>query len=1606
MKVETNYGKVQQIHHICQISNKLNSCNIEEHYCLVVMSSPVKSNVALRYLESINNQESPQKLPLAPSLKYNLPKRPNELQRKIHNNQDLDRLAEELNISPGSSPSKTNLLRAKFESPSATVSSLKTPLGKSTSYNTDSKNRGSPLKKNINIKDYDTTSNKNETFNNISRTPLMKQPEPKITTRSPPPKGLILQNSPGYEYLCRIQAIREWLQKVLDEEIPIEPVQLITYIKNGIHLAKLANVILPNRKPVFLNDSKLQFRHTENINRFFQLLDYLEFPDLFRFELTDLYDAKNVPKVWFCLHAMSYILNKSDPHFPPIDSLVGKLEFTEEDIKIANKSLSLTGLPNFSSADTENTSTNNKGYMDKFTSPVKIDLKRQLSTNDQNKKAAASNLPNLKLSNSKITAESGKEDNPFLANAESSLPSANSMEFGELDTTRLNISLSELQASELRNNVKDIIKIQSLIKGANFRYQMFVQKIILKSLSDEFTYFFSIIRGNSSRKNSIHRHREELLLFKSDITSLQSLIRMKLLLNANKYSFDCESNIVLQSLVRGCCVRQRYKKSIEELRKNSNSIITLQSLIRLKDVYYKSQLMILNKDVFDERIVEIQSLIRRKIYENNVKRLTLNNLSKEDIILLQSILRGNRMRKFVAESRNKISRSILSIQELQSIARGGISRTRLCNTVLIHLLCSDSTMNCLFAKIRGNRVRNGIKKFKDTLIDFESTSILPVQTLFRGVLSRFKYEFLLDDLYCYITEITKLQALIRGKTVRNERTNLDNHYNSNVEKVIKAQAILRSKFLQRDYQSLINMKNPPLLVIRRFAYLLSDNDLDYKEELELSNLKDYIIEKAKNNEDLEMQIENLDIKLGLLDKNKITVEDFIKHKNKFKNYTPQTTNGKHIHNFEKLNKVLRERVELYQSLFYFLQTKSIYLVRLLSIIPVNSKQSKTFINLKTYISELFPVKNSTINYHSREEYFYLKFIFNLMSNDIETKAHNLSDITKIQSCFWIDFFLIFNNRTYQRQHLKSIMGHLVSRIIEDDEIDFESDPTAIYHSMDPTKNEEILPQDSIKIPEVSQKFVDNLLLLRELSSKTIELLNNNVDKIPIHVRLISKHAHKLSKIQFPEKSNQQHLAVAGVIFFKHYIANIFQFPENYGFINNSIRGKKDELRAKNNLKHLNRVILQIFSMKQFNDNFLKPLNDFVSASFETTSELITKIIDVMEIDDEYEFNEYDDIVSHQRPTLLMNVSNMILVEKIVSQNIDIIAPSSDDQLLNIILKLDNLVTSAEDYVSLTEYGNITLSLNTTTKEDSIADSKSKSLFTQAKRCLLYIIRVQNGTNLLELLISGIKKEHETAFKNIVNQESMEMRTSISNEKKKAYYKTSLGDLTKITYHELKKMCLEIILQLESSNQLTRRNSYQELLNQIAIDIKTKDSQRKSRKQQLDIAIKTNKRLDEKAIFLKRQLEDYNSHIEMVLSQLQLKPKDKKIFNIIPVFSKQYFYHRQLRKSNRLPKFGSYKYSAKRLLEQKVLIDTSSLRKSSSSKLDFMFSCHQVGKFTIEAASGSVNIPGASTIITLDQLLNYQYENKKELEIFDSMVLLDTNNFIAFIFSRFYDAKKD
>ena len=584
------------------------------------------------------------------------------------------------------------------------------------------------------------------------------------------------------------------------------------------------------------------------------------------------------------------------------------------------------------------------------------------------------------------------------------------------------------------------------------------------------------------------------------------------------------------------------------------------------------------------------------------------------------------------------------------------------------------------------------------------------------------------------------------------------------------------------------------------------------------------------------------------------------------------------------------------------------------------------------------------------------------------------------------------------------MGPVMSEVVDGEHLDFELDPARIYADLLQHECKVMGGLDkplglsaaaAIKQPEVLERFVNNLMQLREVATLTLSQVQKVLNQIPLHVRLVCKRVYKASQLQFPDKLAQHHLAVTGVVFAKHYLTHIFNGPENFGYLMGDpfLPGTLVNPRASNNLRQLARIVIQLFLLKPFSDNFLKPLNDFVVSTHDSVKMIIREVINVGEIEAEYNLSDYDDIITTSRPQLLISVTAMVSLEKVCSQNLDVMAPLLDDQLYQVMHKQQQVVGLADDYMALTEMGVITLDLMPATKEDTWADSKALLLFTMSKRCLLYIMRVQLGDNLLELLVLPISDESESRFSELIQDDS-----------KLPYHKTLLGNLKTLTLHELKKKTLENLIKLENLGLITRLNSFQEILNRIATDIKTKDTQRQNRKMQLAIAVKTVSKLAEKERNLTRQLADYNRDVDAILVHFQKQPKDRKIFNLIPVLSKQYFYHRELRKRNRLPKFGSYKYLAKKLMDQHILKDYKNM--SGHSKVDFMFSCHAVGRFTVEAATGLVTIPGALQIVTLDELLNLQYEHEEELKLFDGMATFKLENLIAMIFRKFYDTNRE
>jgi len=164
------------------------------------------------------------------------------------------------------------------------------------------------------------------------------------------------------------------------------------------------------------------------------------------------------------------------------------------------------------------------------------------------------------------------------------------------------------------------------------------------------------------------------------------------------------------------------------------------------------------------------------------------------------------------------------------------------------------------------------------------------------------------------------------------------------------------------------------------------------------------------------------------------------------------------------------------------------------------------------------------------------------------------------------------------------------------------------------------------------------------------------------------------------------------------------------------------------------------------------------------------------------------------------------------------------------------------------------------------EAEVKALFMETKRCVLYIIRVQTGANLLEILVKPISPEDEAKWESIIREDF-----SDGSNSRGAYSDANkMVDLTRMTYYELKRTALENVMRLEQMGRISKHNFYQDVLNAIASDIRSKSRRRVQRQRELDGVRLTLGNLHEKAKYLEQQRKSYDDYIEQAMATLQNK----------------------------------------------------------------------------------------------------------------------------------------
>ncbi|KAH6608960.1 RasGAP protein [Trichoderma cornu-damae] len=1390
----------------------------------------------------------------------------------------------------------------------------------------------------------------------------------------------------AYEYLCHIGEAKEWIEDVIQQTLP-PIVELEEALRDGVRLAEVVESLTPERRYRIFRNPKLQFRHSDNIAIFFRYLDEVELPDLFRFELIDLYEKKNIPKVIYCIHALSWLLFRKGIVDFRIGNLVGQLEFEHHELEAMQKGLDMLGvnMPSFGNMGADFGVPEPEPEPEpEETEEERID--RELAENEdviidfQAQLRGA--LLRLKLGEF-MQAFWDEED--WLVDLQA----------------RIRGGFARQIASYRLQMRQSAILVQSLVRGFLARRRLEKSDQARKAAEPAVLAFQSMLRAQKVRNETQHL-KSAMSRCEGPIRAIQAISRGFLLRktqNVQQRETREASDEVqsLQALARGMLARYRVSKDLHLLEEQTPVVASLQAAVRATLVRARMEQQQQDLRAFADAWTSLQSAIRGRASRDRQQVLKAELAEHVPTVgELQAAMRAAAVRRDIAARLDGLKENEPAITELQAHIRGMFGRRDVA-AIKQRLGRQEAAVTDLQGHIRGYLYRRYQSALLEELASHDAETA-EFQAILKAMMERARIDDLLTELLEEEDSIVIFQAAAKAFLIRARFEEKKRFYEENMRKVIKIQSFVRAKVQGEAYKSLTTGKNPPVSAVKNFVHLLNDSDFDFNEEVEFERMRKTVVQHVRQNEMLEQYIDQLDIKIALLVKNKITLDEVVRHQHTFGGHSMgllanSTMASANQFDLKALNKGSRKKLESYQQLFFSLQTQPQYLARLFKHIRVQGAAEKDSRRIELLMMSLFGYAQKR-----REEYYLLKLIARSIREEVESTSSALE--YSRGHYFWTKLLANYTRSPRDRKYLRSLLGPLIrDNIIDDPALDLESDPMQIYRSA--INNEELrtgrpdhrpldVPREvAIRDPETRRLFIDHLRDLREICDQLFLALEEQVHKMPYGLRFVCSEMFQALCQHFAREPPENLLQMVSHWLWKFYLQPAVTAPENVGVIDKSLGPLQ-----KRNLGEVAKVVGQIALGRPFGGEniYLQPLNAFIGESVERLHQITSDLIAVPDAERTFDIDEFNDLYAKNKPTLYVKMSDVFAIHNLVASELMVMSPTRDDVLREIMQDLGS-AKSNENEMSAAGSADIQMFLTPRLHDLEDPEADVKALFMETKRCVLYIIRVQTGANLLEILVKQITPEDEDKWEALLREEFSENSNS-----RGAYSDAKMADITTMSYYDLKRTALENVMQLEQMGRISKQNQYQDVLNAIASDIRTQSRRRVQRQRELDGVRLTLANLNEKAKYLEQQRKSYDDYIEQAMKTLQNK-KGRKRF-LMP-FTKQYNHQRELERSGRVPKFGSYKYSARALSEKGVLVSWSGTADREWDKIDLTISCDQVGVFAIEGTRSHIQMPGATAQVPIEDMLQAQFEAHQFMTLFEGNLKLNVNLLLHLIYRKFY-----
>ncbi|XP_074388269.1 ras GTPase-activating-like protein IQGAP2 isoform X5 [Zonotrichia albicollis] len=1472
----------------------------------------------------------------------------------------------------------------------------------------------------------------------------------------------------AYEYLCHLEEAKRWMEVCLDEELP-PTTELEEGLRNGVYLAKLAKFFAPNvvsDKKIYdveqarYKRSGLHFRHTDNTVQWLRAMESIGLPKIFYPETTDVYDRKNIPRMIYCIHALSLYLFKLGLA-PQIQDLLGKVDFTEEEISNMRKELEKYGIqmPSFSKIG---------GILASELSVDEAALHAAvIAINEAVEKGIAEQTivtlrnPNAMLLN--VDEELAQDYQNELFDAKRKKESNARLKVnGTISDEERDVYEELLTQAEIQGNINKI-NIHIALVQVNEAIDRQDEGALMAGLNHPALSLLEVLPQNSSwyllqlcdsKEQKMQIAGFPNMLDKSEIQKEVSVanaeaeahkLRIIAIGHINEAVDQGNPDKTLEALllptaklqdVRPVNARhyqdvlhyakaQKCKESQDEsallwldeiqrgINDSNNNIKEAAALAVGISMINKSlekgdslPILMTLQSRFGLRVIpECAEAYFRKLSEAKNMKTTEDSSESPWIKLVMKAMYDyyynveTEEGTWVAPKGVVPKTSWLTGEEIQNIAgqvTADYNREQL-------WLANENLIVGLQARARGFLVRKNFQERKAYLQNQEPSAI-KIQAFWKGFKQRKSYVDRLKVLQGNVAAIVKIQSWVKMWLARRAYRSRLQYFKDHNDQIVKIQAFLRANKAREDYRTLIGAENPPLTVLRKFAYLLDQSDLDFQEELEVMRLREEVVTKIRSNQQLEKDLNLMDIKIGLLVKNRITLQDVVLHSKKLNKKSKSQLEEMVMvdkQGIKGLSKERRKKLEAYQHLFYLLQTNPTYLAKLIFQMPQN--KSTKFMD-----TVIFTLYNYASN--QREEYLLLKLFKTALEEEITSKVDQIQDIVTGNPTV-IKMVVSFNRGARGQNTLRQLLAPVVKEIMEDKSLIINTSPVDVYKAW--VNQLEMQTGEASKLPydvtteqalthaEVVNKLESSIQSLRAVTDKVLTSIFSSLNMMPYGMRYIAKVLKSSLHAKFPDATEDELLKIVGNLLYYRYMNPAIVAPDGFDIIDITAGGQihPDQRR---NLGCVAKVLQHAASNKLFEgeSEHLSSMNPYLSQTYQKFRNFFQAACDVPEPEEKFNIDEYSDMVTLSKPVIYISIEEIINTHSLLLEHQDAIATETND-LLNELLEGLGPVPDIESFLgegavdpndpnresTLNQLAKTEISLSLTSKYElrEGEDQDLKSLMIKTKRLIVDVIRTQPGDTLLEILETPATAQQES--ENLKLVEKRAILDSKTPEKMK--HSQSIYEDGQLPIEQKKRKIQRNLRTLEQAGLVSSATKYQEIINEIAKDIRNQRRYRHHRKAELVKLQQTLNALNSKTAFYEEQINYYNTYIKTCLDNLTRRNSRRSIK----------FDGKEEVKGSKKLKQTPLKYTAARLHEKGVILEIEDLQTNQFKNVMFDITPgEEVGDFEIKAKFLGVEMEKVQ--LHFQDLLQMQYEGVAVMKMFDK-AKVNVNLLIFLLNKKFY-----